>query len=176
MKIFFSIILIFLFLSCCGGKNTPESVESEGDYLSDIDVAEEITEEDGDYNGFNATSDNNDEMADDEPENARDLSEAGTANSYIVRTAGDYSFDATVRGNGRFVEGVDFNDEKLAPKDVKLVWQSDKNGLIDSLSLKDGRIHFSAKNLGGNALVAALDEAGNIIWSWHIWPLSEEIS
>ena len=176
MKIFFSIILIFLFLSCCGGKNTPESVESEGDYLSDIDVAEEITEEDGDYNGFNATSDNNDEMADDEPENARDLSEAGTANSYIVRTAGDYSFDATVRGNGRFVEGVDFNDEKLAPKDVKLVWQSDKNGLIDSLSLKDGRIHFSAKNLGGNALVAALDEAGNIIWSWHIWLLSEEIS
>ena len=176
MKIFFSIILIFLFLSCCGGKNTPESVESEGDYLSDIDVAEEITEEDGDYNGFDATSDNNDEMADDEPENARDLSEAGTANSYIVRTAGDYSFDATVRGNGRFVEGVDFNDEKLAPKDVKLVWQSDKNGLIDSLSLKDGRIHFSAKNLGGNALVAALDEAGNIIWSWHIWLLSEEIS
>ena len=105
-----------------------------------------------------------------------DLSETGTANCYIVQTVGEYSFDATVRGNGKIVEGIDFNDEKLDPKDVKLVWQSDENGLIDSLTLKDGRIHFSAKNLGGNALVAALDEAGNIIWSWHIWLLNEDIT
>ena len=105
-----------------------------------------------------------------------DLSETGTANCYIVKTAGDYSFDATVRGNGRIVEGVDFTGEKLAPKDVKLVWQSDKNGLIDSLELKDGRIYFTVKKLGGNALVAALDEDENIIWSWHIWLLNEEIA
>ena len=105
-----------------------------------------------------------------------DLSEAGTANCYIVQTLGEYSFDATVRGNGSRVEDIDFTNEKLDPKDVKLVWQSDSNGLIDSLSLKDGRIYFSAKNLSGNALVAALDEKGNIIWSWHIWLSDEEIS
>lgn len=105
-----------------------------------------------------------------------DLSEAGTANCYIVRTLGEYSFDATVRGNGTKVENVDLTDKKLDPADVKLIWQSDKNGLIDSLSLKDGRIYFSAKNLSGNALVAALDEAGNIIWSWHIWLSDEDIT
>ncbi|MBO4711353.1 hypothetical protein J5681_05490 [bacterium] len=103
-----------------------------------------------------------------------DLSEAGTANCYIVQTAGEYSFNATVRGNGKGVKGIDFTDEKLDPKDVKLVWKSDSIGLIDSLSLKNGRIHFSAKNLGGNALLAALDESGNIIWSWHIWLLDED--
>ena len=111
-----------------------------------------------------------------ETESVTDLSAAETANCYIVKAAGKYSFDSTVRGNGRKVEGVDFNEEKLNPAGVKLVWQSDKNSLLDSLELKEGRIYFTSNGRSGNALIAALDEAGIIIWSWHIWFLGEEIA
>ncbi|MBR6243949.1 DUF1566 domain-containing protein [bacterium] len=40
MKIFFSIMLIFLFLSCGGGKKTPESVVPDEDFDQDIDIVD----------------------------------------------------------------------------------------------------------------------------------------
>lgn len=163
----------------------PDDPDTPGPSGNDTDTAPEQNDDDADTGSTGDTDDSDDAddapdggdtTPDDEPENVTDLSKSGTANCYIIKTAGDYSFDATSRGNGKKAEGVDFTEEKLNPADVRLVWQSNKDGLIDSLSLKDGRIYFSAKNLGGNALVAALDEAGNIIWSWHIWLLNEDIA
>ena len=188
--ILFAIFCIFFAVSCGSGsknedktdsgepQNDEDTVDTGTDPTDNNEPTEDTTEpepndEDADSD---TTPDSDDPTPDDEPESVTDLSETGTANCYIVQTVGEYSFDATVRGNGRIVENIDFNDEKLDPKDVKLVWQSDKNGLIDSLKLKDGRIHFSAKNLNGNALLAALDGEGNIIWNWHIWLLETDIS
>ena len=45
MKIFFSIMLIFLFLSCSGGKKTPESVISDEDGEQDIDIVDDDDDE-----------------------------------------------------------------------------------------------------------------------------------
>ena len=47
MKTFFSIMLIFLFLSCGGGKKTPESVIPDKDSVSDGDITE-VDESDDD--------------------------------------------------------------------------------------------------------------------------------
>ncbi|MBO4710802.1 DUF1566 domain-containing protein [bacterium] len=47
MKIFFSIMLIFLFLSCGSGKSAPESVIPDEDSVSDGDIAE-VDESDAD--------------------------------------------------------------------------------------------------------------------------------
>ena len=194
MKKLFSVILCLFFLISCGSgsKNNKDETDS-GEPQSDEDTVDTVNNESNDSDSADDTEktdiapeqndtdtdpddpDRNDPTTDDEPETVTDLSKSETANCYIVQTAGDYSFDATLRGNGRIVESIDFANEKLDPVDVELVWQSN-NGLVDSLKLKDGRIYFSAKNLNGNALVAALDEAGKIIWSWHIWLLSEEIS
>ena len=190
--LFYTIFCLLILVSC--GNNSKNETESDTDESqNDEDTTDNADNEPADSdsaadNGKTDTpSEQNDEeliQPDEEPtepddnesESVTDLSESGTANCYIVKTAGEYSFDATVRGNGKKVEGIDFTDEKLKLAGVKLVWQSDENGLIDSLRLKDGRIHFSAKNTDGNALIAALDETGNIIWSWHIWLLNEEIS
>ena len=193
--ILFAIFTLFFLVSCGSGSKNEDETDS-GEPQNDEDVVdtvdtdssdgneqtEDTTEPEPNDDDADTAHEQNDEDADsdatpdDEPESVTDLSETGTANCYIVKTVGEYSFDATVRGNGKEVEGIDFNDEKLDPKDVKLVWQSDKNGLIDSLSLKDGRIYFTAKNLSGNALIAAFDEEGNIIWSWHIWLSDEDIT
>ena len=192
MKKFILVCLFFclFFLISCGngaknedktGSGEPHNDEDtvDADYsLDDNETTEETTEPElnDDDTDSDTAQDSGDPTTDGEPERVTDLADAGTANCYIVKSAGDYSFDATVRGNGEIVEGVDFAGEKLDSKGVKLIWQSDRNGLIDSLSLKDGKIYFSSNGKNGNALIAVLDEAGNIIWSWHIWFLDEEIS
>jgi Cobalamin biosynthesis protein CobT (nicotinate-mononucleotide:5, 6-dimethylbenzimidazole phosphoribosyltransferase) len=181
-----SVLFITLFFAACSSdENETEQdipASSDGDAISQD---EDFQENDSDSNQVNEEPDEDKDSAqtdeepaepDDESESLIDLSSTETANCYIVKTAGKYSFDATVRGNGKRVEGVDFAEEKLTPASAKLVWQSDKNSLLDLLELKDGRIYFTSRGRSGNALIAALDEAGKIIWSWHIWFLGEEIS
>ena len=101
-----------------------------------------------------------------------DLSEIGAANCYIVSKAGAYSFDADKIGIGEFglVEGANFHTANTAitPSSAELLWE-DRNGVITAVSYKDKRISFLATGQEGNAVIAAKDDAGNIIWSWHIW-------
>lgn len=101
-----------------------------------------------------------------EPDKPTDLSAKGTANCYVVGAAGDYSFDATVMGNGVATTGVAAS--KIAPASAGIVWQ-DTPELLSKVELKEGRIVFTAGQKKGNALVAAYDAAGKVLWSWHIW-------
>ena len=97
-----------------------------------------------------------------------------TANCYIVEQAGLYSFTARIRGNGRTVPGTGI-PASIEPENARLVWQSQK-GFIDTLYLQDGDIVFNTpSSTAGNALVAATDAAGRILWSWHIWNPGIEI-
>ena len=41
--------------------------------------------------------------------------------------------------------------------------------MISSVTLKDNKISFIATGQEGNALIAAKDAEGKILWSWHIW-------
>ena len=182
----FTIFCLIFIVSCGSGSKNEDDADS-GELQNDEETADTADSEPGDSDpvddsqpeaGDQDSAQTDEETVDPEDndqENVNDLSEAGTANCYIVKSAGSYSFDSTVRGNGVKAEGVNFAEEKLRPADVRLIWQSDKNGLLDLLRLKDGRIYFSSNGRKGSALIAALDEAGNIIWSWHIWVPGEEI-
>jgi len=101
------------------------------------------------------------------------LSETETSNSYIITHNGEYIFKATVRGNGAGCEGLDA-PTTLHPAGATLVWQTRK-GLITSVTLEGDHIRFHAGKGTGNALIAATDDAGTIIWSWHIWKPETEI-
>ena len=103
------------------------------------------------------------------PEVKEDLSAEGTANSYIVPSAGIYSFDASVKGNGT---------EPLSGSSAEVLWESfgtsvapEVGDIISSVNFKDGRIYFSTPDVlkDGNAVIALKDASGTIIWSWHIW-------
>ena len=104
-----------------------------------------------------------------------DLSEKSTANSYIVSAAGDYKFKA-VKGNG---------DEAVAAASAEILWETWNNGeevtansVIASVGLKDGYVTFSTPSTlkPGNALIAAKDAAGTVLWSWHIWIPATEVT
>lgn len=91
------------------------------------------------------------------------------ANCYItdINHEGLYRFDPTVAGNGQ-------NTPNLVVLDVKLVWQSSK-GFIKDLKLSGGQIFFSTAKEAGNAVIAALNSADEVIWSWHIWQPEEQL-
>lgn len=102
-----------------------------------------------------------------------DLAHAGTANCYIVSSAGEYSFPA-YKGNSN--EAI----EKAASAAV--LWETfgtstapTVGDLIKNVSFSDGRITFetSEELREGNAVIAALDTEGTILWSWHIWLTDE---
>ena len=104
----------------------------------------------------------------------KDISSSGTANCYLVTKEGDYKFKA-VQGNYETSVGT--------VASVTVLWETfgtsetpSVGDLIDSASYSDGYIRFStpATFRNGNALIAAKDADGTILWSWHIWCSSED--
>ena len=97
------------------------------------------------------------------------LSATSTANCYIISEGGEYKFK-TVKGNSETSVGV--------VSSAAVLWESfgtqkvpSVGDLIKSVSYKDGYIVFQTADTfkEGNAVIAAKDEEGNILWSWHIW-------
>lgn len=87
-----------------------------------------------------------------------------------------YCFLGTVLGNGEsgiMSKGITTFHTNTAtintPASAKVVWQSDK-GLISNVHLQHGYIRFNVPEpKKGNAVIAALDADGKVVWSWHIW-------
>ena len=106
---------------------------------------------------------------------AANLSKKESANSYLVYAPGEYKFKA-VKGNS----GTPVGDVAEAV----IVWETNNTAtapeagsIIASVEAKDGYIHFTTPETltPGNALIAAKDAAGEILWSWHIWIPKTEI-
>ena len=120
-----------------------------------------------------------------------DLSTTGTANCYLAsQTSTWYKFKATVRGNGAATAalisptGVALAaNAPIAPTKAELVWEAGQGtydikekDLIQTVLLKDGYIYFKTGHLNeGNAVIAAKDATGTILWSWHIWKTSFDL-
>ena len=107
-----------------------------------------------------------------EPE-AVNLSESGTANSYIVSSSGSYKF-STVKGNSSESVG--------AVSSAEVLWETfgtdvtpNVGDLVKNVKYADGAISFETPSTfkEGNAVIAAKDASGNILWSWHIWLTDE---
>ena len=104
---------------------------------------------------------------------AIDLSSSETSNCYVLSTSGVYKFK-TVKGNSNTSVGSVARAEVL--------WESfgtdvvpSVGDLIKSVSYEDGYIAFQTADTfkEGNAVIAAKDVSGKILWSWHIWLTDE---
>ena len=102
-----------------------------------------------------------------------DLSASGTANCYLVQGSGVYKFKTVIGNTDATVGNV---------KSVEVLWESfgtdempNVGDLIASASYKDGYIRFSTPESfrDGNAVIAAKNSKGVILWSWHIWCAEE---
>ena len=95
-------------------------------------------------------------------------------------------FKATVKGNGSADLGgiaKDTDPAKIAK--AELVWATfntteapAEGELIKDIQYKDGYVSFSTGSpyKEGNALIAVKDASDNILWSWHLWFESDDLS
>lgn len=102
-------------------------------------------------------------------DNIKNLAEQESANCYIVSEAGIYRFP-TVKGNS--------NESVGSVASVQVLWESfgtsvkpTLKDLIASVMYQDGQLLFETASTykKGNAVIAAKDSYGTILWSWHIW-------
>lgn len=99
-----------------------------------------------------------------------DLSATATANCYMVNAAGTYKIKA-VKGNSSDSVGEVASAELLWTDNVFANFE----GVVTSTSVSyaDGYVQFTTTGTDGNAILAAKDASGNILWSWHIWAIAE---
>ena len=98
------------------------------------------------------------------------LDALNTANCYIApELLRDYSFDATVQGNG--CATLNIAPQRLSGAYARLIWETgtQANSVISSLGYDGSRIRFRTGTQQGNALIGLFDTWGECVWSWHIW-------
>lgn len=90
------------------------------------------------------------------------------SNCFLVNTPNTvYTIGVTTKGE---------SNEVIPTATVNIVWQTSMK-LIKYLTVENGKASFyisadeddDTKVVEGNALLAAYDNQGNIVWSWHIW-------
>lgn len=99
-----------------------------------------------------------------------------SANCYIVTKPGVYKIPA-VKGNDK--------SQKVAAVSVEVLWETRSDAdvkvgdIVNHTGYDNGNIYFNVNRKTssstvpeGNALIAAKDASGNILWSWHIWVTS----
>ena len=120
-----------------------------------------------------------------------------TANCYMVHTAGNYKLplvygnaikngatnaaaytgvsgqlETFPRHDGSAITAPWIKDNGITVATAELLWQ-DAEGLITAVGISGDYLTLTVgKNAAaqeGNAVVAAKDGEGNIVWSWHIW-------
>ncbi len=109
---------------------------------------------------------------------AVDLGENGTANCYIVEpgsaSGAIYKFPAVKGNSTAAVSGIER---------VDLLWETWNNAeavqphsVVAQADFEDGYIYFrmpvipdGGSRRSGNAVIAAKDGDGAVLWSWHIW-------
>ena len=94
---------------------------------------------------------------------------SSSANCYIVSKSGLYKFK-TVKGNSTESVG-DVNAASVLWESFGTSVTPNIGDLVKSVSYKDGYIAFQTADVfkEGNALIAAKDANGTVLWSWHIW-------
>ena len=102
-------------------------------------------------------------------DSATDLGASETANCYILTDPGTYKFKA-VKGNSNSSVGT--------VASVEILWETSnnatapaKNSIIEAVDFEGSWIAFRTPSSmkPGNALIAAKNAGGSILWSWHIW-------
>lgn len=100
----------------------------------------------------------------------RDLDTDGTANCYVISEPGSYKFKA--------VYGNEPNNFVMDIEDATVLWETWNDDseveagsvIADADYAEDYMIIKTPDTLRpGNAVVAALDGEGKILWSWHLW-------
>lgn len=121
------------------------------------------------------------------PADVTDLSSEETANSYIVNEAKTYKFKAVKGPDGTPLNDVADVEVLCEMNTLNGAWSCLVGEIIKVAAYNDGYIYFEVRDDSeyidsgymirhGNAILAAKDKTGRILWSWHIWLSKDPIN
>ncbi len=103
---------------------------------------------------------------------------AAPANCYVLGFNENIMFDPYNRtetgGGWKYSDYVNKNVKEKKIDHVDILWQEkgvigdNTNGKLVYLD-KYNRVNVTSGSTAGNAVIAGYNEAGEIVWSWHIW-------
>ena len=141
-----------------------------------------------DYNDFNVRRNHNYNITLNlKSENRDDRVLAAPANCFVMNTGNEIMFDPytrTEKGGGfSYSKYVNKSVPEKKIASVKILWQQ-ANVIGNNSDQTDpdkrrvwldeyDRVHVKAGTAVGNAVIAAYNNAGKILWSWHIWVNNE---
>ena len=143
------------------------SPNMEYDYCFAVVVRSETTY--GEVKSFKTSLHPYDGQQDLSISDAVNLSSTATANCYIISSKGLYKFK-TVKGNKSKSVG-NVASASILFETFGADYAPEFNDLISAVCYKEGYIIFKTSDTfkEGNAVIAAKDADGVILWSWHIW-------
>lgn len=104
-------------------------------------------------------------------QNAAAYTSSGVTGTNVLQTF--------VRHDGQGIVGPWITtDNGLTAASAGIVWQ-DWPGLVESISVNGDFIHFHIRQDNiheGNAVIAAKDASGTVLWSWHVWVTAQTLS
>lgn len=93
----------------------------------------------------------------------------GRANCHIVTNGGYYKFDGTYPDNNK--------NYTINNASADWIWATGSESKVSEVtySKTTKNIYFKVEPASnGNTIIAGFDEAGEIVWSWHIWVTTED--
>ena len=156
---------------------TLDNEEIEGTKRSTT-VTVETNNDSGNEDDDSSNEESNNEESNNEDDDNDDINEnsytslGSTANCYIVSKSGSYKFQ-TVKGNSSTSVGTVSKAEVLWESfgSSNMAHYTHVGDLIKSVTYKNGYIYLQTADTfrKGNAVIAAKDANGTVLWSWHIW-------
>ena len=137
-------------------------------------------------NNANYTSDNRIQLLDQTPVKSDNLQP--TSNCFMMRPGTNICFNPYLHEAGAGGQNTYLSDKTIDK--VEVLWQSKDAGtsgdlvlgyagvnnqtnLVNYTNIEDktnARVHVKVPNTnGGNAVIAAYNSQGTIVWSWHLW-------
>ena len=103
--------------------------------------------------------------------------DGGRANCYIISNGGMYKFacDRPLQSNSSFtLSGIKAADWLWATGEQSATSFTEADVPVYSVSMSGSNIFFRVKpNAKGNVIIAATNESGEIVWTWHLWLLPQ---
>jgi hypothetical protein len=94
---------------------------------------------------------------------------APPATCYILAPNASITISVNIKGNGGDVAGTGMSTIHTAAS-VAILWQTESNLItLGTFNSTTQRVTITASGSTGNCVIAALDNSGHILWSWHIW-------
>jgi len=98
-----------------------------------------------------------------------------TSNCYTVTPGGTITIPVNIKGNGNqplteapadnsIIGGVTHSTSSIG-----VLWQTSPGLITNISSIYNGKVNVTVSSSSGNAVIAAYNASGTILWSWHIW-------